>query len=508
MVGKLRELVTGVMKLEPEGPAIEFEGRWTNWSQLAAGMRQLDSLLGSADLGADARVGVLLRNRPQFAAAILEVVTSNRCLVTLNPVYPDDRVAADIEISAAPVVVGAAQDWARQALREAVERSGALAIEAVLESDGSISFQPFVAGQPHGRSHAFAPGVSVEMLTSGTTGAPKRIPLAAATFERSMLDFATFEKGREDMQPRLRKGVSVLTAPFAHIGGVGGLINIVTSGRSACLLERFTVPAFHDALVRHRPRVAGGPPTILRMLLDADIPKEDMSSIVVFRSGTAPLDPALAAEFEARYGIPVLQNYGATEFAGGVAGWTNDDHKLFGKSKAGSVGRLNAGVEGRIVDPETGAEPPAGETGVLELKAKHLGDGLSWIRTTDLAILDEDGFLFIRGRADNAIIRGGYKVSPDDVVRALEAHPSVAEASVVGVPDDRLGQAPVAAVVPKAGGSPVNDDELSAFLRRTLSPYQIPVAFRWVAELPRTQSLKVDQTEVRKLFAQPADAPA
>jgi acyl-CoA synthetase (AMP-forming)/AMP-acid ligase II len=508
MAAKLRELVTGVMGLEPEGPAIEFEGRWTTWSQLAGGMRQLDRLLGSGDLRDGARVGVLLRNRPQFAACILEVVTSNRCLVTLNPVYPDDRVAADIEKSAAPVVVGAAQDWARPALRAAVERTGAMAIAAAIEPDGSISFQLLAAGQPLARSHAFAPGVSVEMLTSGTTGAPKRIPLAAATFERSMLDFATFEKGREDLEPRLRRGVQILMTPFAHIGGVGGLINIVTSGRSACLLERFTVPAFHDALVRHRPRVVGGPPTVLRMLLNAGIPKADMASVVVFRSGTAPLDPALAAEFEARYGIPVLQNYGATEFAGGVAGWTNDDHKLFGKSKTGSVGRLNAGVQGRIVDPATGAGQGPGEPGVLELKAKHLGDGLSWIRTTDLAVLDEDGFLFIRGRADNAIIRGGYKISPDDVVRALEAHPSVAEASVVGLADERLGQAPVAAMVPEVGASPVADEEIGAFLRRTLSPYQIPVAYRWVAELPRTQSLKVDQTEVRKLFASAAEAPA
>jgi acyl-coenzyme A synthetase/AMP-(fatty) acid ligase len=230
------------------------------------------------------------------------------------------------------------------------------------------------------------------------------------------------------------------------------------------------------------------------------VPREDLSSIVAFRSGTAPLDPALAAEFQARYGIPVLQNYGATEFAGGVAGWTNDDYKVFGDRKIGSVGRLNPGIEGRIVDPASGAEAPVGETGVLELKAKHLGDG-GWVRTTDLAVLDADGFLFIRGRADNAINRGGLKVSPDEVVRALEAHPSVAEASVVGLSDPRLGQVPVAALRAKPGTQQPSDGELSGFLRQTLSPYQVPVLYRWVDTFPRTVSLKIDQAEVRSLFA-------
>src|SRR3546814_7402113 len=101
---------------------------------------------------------------------------------------------------------------------------------------------------------------------------------------------------------------------------------------------------------------------------------------------------------------------------------------------------MNPGVEGRIVDAESGEPLPYGEKGLLELRAHHLGDGRNWVRTTDLARMDEDQFLWILGRADNAIIRGGFKIIPDDVVKAIEAHPAVLDACVVALPDPRLGQ--------------------------------------------------------------------
>src|SRR3546814_20491088 len=100
---------------------------------------------------------------------------------------------------------------------------------------------------------------------------------------------------------------------------------------------------------------------------------------------------------------------------------------------------MNPGVEGRIVDAESGEPLPYGEKGLLELRAHHLGDGRNWVRTTDLARMDEDQFLWILGRADNAIIRGGFKIIPDDGVKANEAHPAVLEALVVPLPVPRHG---------------------------------------------------------------------
>ena len=127
---------------------------------------------------------------------------------------------------------------------------------------------------------------------------------------------------------------------------------------------------------------------------------------------------------------------------------------------------------------------------------------MEWIRTTDLARIDADGFLWILGRADQAIIRGGFKVMPDDVRTALEQHPGVLGAAVVGRPDERLGETPVAMVELRDGAS-VDADELAAYLGTRLARYEIPTELAIVAHIPRTPSGKADLTAVRSHFADP-----
>jgi acyl-coenzyme A synthetase/AMP-(fatty) acid ligase len=339
------------------------------------------------------------------------------------------------------------------------------------------------------------------MLTSGTTGTPKRIPLPYSNLENALLGAAAYEKGRSAADaPKLRGGVQIVSAPLAHIAGVTAVMNNILAGRRICLLEKFTVDGFRDAVVRHRPKVAGAPPSALRMIMDANVPREDFSSLLAYRTGTAPLDPDLADAFHARYGIPVLQNYGATEFAGGAAGWTLDDFKAHWEHKRGSVGRINRGVEARVVDAGSGAPLPQGSEGLLELRGSNIGDGQSFVRTTDLAVLDEDGFLFIKGRSDNAIIRGGFKILPHDVVRALEQHPAIRECGVCGIADARLGQVPAAAYIVKSGIDAPDKGALKDFLRERLLPYQVPVVLLAVAELPRTPSMKVSLPALQALL--------
>jgi acyl-coenzyme A synthetase/AMP-(fatty) acid ligase len=271
-----------------------------------------------------------------------------------------------------------------------------------------------------------------------------------------------------------------------------------------CLLERFTVDEWVDAVRRHKLKVAWAPPSGLRMIVDAGVPKEDLASLLTLRTGTAPVDPKLAEDLYERYDLPLLQNYGATEFAGGVAGWTLAEYKEKFAEKKGAVGKLNRGVKARIVDAESGAELPYGETGLLELRSAQLGDASAWVRTSDLAVLDADDFLWIKGRHDNAIIRGGFKVQPDDVVRAIESHPAILEASVVGLPDERLGQVPAAAYVLRRDAAQPSDEDMQAFLKQKLLAYQVPVKFLCLSELPRTPSMKVSQPDLKVLLgAQP-----
>ena len=218
-------------------------------------------------------------------------------------------------------------------------------------------------------------------------------------------------------------------------------------GRSVALLEKFEVGAWMELVRQHRPGYVRLPPTALRMVLQAGGPGRDVRQRPRGRLRHRAAAAGAREEFEERFGIPVLTSYGATEFAGAIAGWTLKDKKLWGPRKRGSAGRAHHGIELRVVDPDTGSVLPAGETGLLEARGRQLpgADG-AWLRTTDLAAVDDDGFLFIRGRADEAINRGGFKIPPSVIEDALAAHPAVDEASAVALPDARLGQVPAAAV--------------------------------------------------------------
>jgi acyl-coenzyme A synthetase/AMP-(fatty) acid ligase len=277
------------------------------------------------------------------------------------------------------------------------------------------------------------------------------------------------------------------------------VLQCVCDGRSFALLERFTVEGWVDAVRRHRPATASLVPAALRMVLEADVAPADLHSIRSVVSGTAPLSAADADAFMAKYGIPVLASYGATEFGGGVAGWNLADHERFWSAKRGSVGRAHPGCELRVVNPEDGKVLGVDTEGLLEVKAAQLGAGSSWVRTTDLARIDADGFVWILGRADQVIIRGGFKVRPEDVRAALEKHPRVRGAAVVSRPDPRLGAVPVAAVELRA---PVTVQDLLAHAAGSLARYELPAEIRIVDALPRTASAKVDLAAVTALFAE------
>jgi acyl-coenzyme A synthetase/AMP-(fatty) acid ligase len=264
-------------------------------------------------------------------------------------------------------------------------------------------------------------------------------------------------------------------------------------------MDRFRTDEFLELVVRHRPKAVSLVPTALRMVYDAAPDPAVFDSVKVVTSGSAKLPVELQVAFEERFGVAVLPSYGATEFSGGVAGWTYGLHREWAEAKRGSVGRPQPGRELRVVDPTDGRERPAGSQGVLEVRS----DGTDWVRTTDLARIDSDGFVYIDGRTDDVIIRGGFKIAPDDVAKALRTHPSVVDAGVAGLPDERLGEVPVAAVE-LTSGAHATEDELLSHLRNRLASYQLPARLRIVDELPRTPSMKVSQDGVRALFAEPS----
>ncbi|HEX2813963.1 MAG TPA: AMP-binding protein [Sphingopyxis sp.] len=493
----MTEKLRAIMALDPDRTEIDFEGRDYSWREIAKTVRAIEAALADMGLPEDARVGVMLRNRPGHVAAIVAVLSTDRCLVTLNPILPDGRLFADVDGLGLPAVIADATDLARPGLSDALRRAGSAVIEIGPRLEGVRVVEASVRA-----SMRTSPGVAIEMLTSGTTGAPKRVPLSRESFDASFRGFTKYERGRSfDDPPKLNSGCTMIVNPLTHIGGIYGCIGALAAGRKIALLEKFSVEAWVSAVRRNRPAVAPAVPSAVRMLLDADVDPADLKSLRALISGTAPLPPELVDAFLDKYGIPICSNYGATEFAGAIAGWTIDDFRAHWSKKRGAAGRVHSDIEARIVDLESGAILPPGEEGLLEIKGKQLGNAMQWLRTTDRAILDDDRFLFIRGRADNAIIRGGFKVHPDDIVRVLGDHPAVREAAVVGVPDPRLGAVPAAAIIAKEGAVAPSPDEIKAWLRERLIAYQVPVHIRIVPDFPRTPSMKPSMPGLEALFA-------
>ena len=492
----MTEKLRAIMALDPDRIEIDFEGRDYSWRQIADAVHAIEVALDAMGLPEDARVGVMLRNRPGHVAALIAVLSTDRCLVTLNPILPDDRLFDDVEGLHLPAVIADATDLARPGLAEALARAGS----AVIEIGPRLEGARVVRGEVRTDVHS-SPGVAIEMLTSGTTGTPKRVPLSRDAFDASFRGFTKYERDRSfDDPPTLNSGCTMIVNPLTHIGGVYGCIAALAAGRKIALLEKFSVDAWVAAVKRNRPAVAPAVPSAVRMLLDADVDPADLASLRALISGTAPLPADLVDGFLEKYGIPICGNYGATEFAGAVAGWTIDDFRARWTEKRGAVGRVHADIDARVVDPENGAVLATGEEGLLEIKGKQLNNDMQWLRTTDRATLDADRFLFIKGRADDAIIRGGFKIHPDDVVRALSDHPARREVAVIGVPDAPLGAVPAAAIILKHGVEAPAEGDLKAWLKGRLIAYQVPVHIRYVADFPRTPSMKPSAQGLRALF--------
>lgn len=492
MTRQLADRIRTILALDPSAPAIEYEGAWTDWGTIADIATDIESHLKATGLDDGIPVALVLRNHPAMVAAVLGVMLAQGCIVTVNPSHGDAGLASDVEKLQAPVVIGLAADWSRPGVAGAAKGGLGLQVGTEHAVQTVPGLEELGSGPFRGASH----GIAVEMLTSGTTGPPKRIPLSYGAFEHTVTA-AGAHYGSRDTSPRLRSGVAIVASPLVHMSGLFRTLLNVCEGRRIALLERFRVSDFVDLVQRHRPKAVSLVPSALAMVLDADIEPGVFSSVQVVTSGTAHLPVSVQEEFERRYGVAVLPSYGATEFAGGVAGWNLELHRNWAKSKRGSVGRPQAGREIRIVSTDDGTEMPVGVQGQIEVRTR----GGDWIRTTDLGRVDADGFVYVDGRSDDVIVRGGFKVTPADIVTVLREHPAVHDAGVTGISDDRVGAVPVAAVE-LADGAYVGPDELLEYLRQRVARYQIPTQLKIVDELPRTPSLKVSQPGLRELFGQ------
>ena len=343
------------------------------------------------------------------------------------------------------------------------------------------------------------PDVAFVTWTSGTTGTPKAI-LQTHSGYLELLDRVLTPlrgggggggtgggkaKGAQEPTPNL------VPVSIALNAGIYNVCFGLRAGAAIVLMPRFTSGEFAELVQRYRIRSTVLPPAaMVTLAMDPDV--TDLAPLRYVRSITAPLSPPAARRFMERFGTVVLNSYGQAE-VGEVIGWTAADAREH-PEKLGAAGRPHAGVDIRVVD-DAGRDVEPGVVGELLVRPPRMAAGYAggaslndrvdadgFVRTGDHARVDADGFVFIEGRTSDLINRGGNKVFPEQVEEVLLLVPGVDEVAVVGRPDERLGEVPVAVVVGSA-----RDEDLEAACRAELAPYKVPVAFARAKSLPRNE---------------------
>lgn len=487
---ELSRLSAVVLDFPADRPAIEFERNWFLWGELQSVARRVTDLIRECGSSADAKIVLVAKNRPEAVAAYFGLMKEQYTFRMVYPFQSAISMAREIE-AIRPSVVVADQEAFTSELVDVLAESG---IAGVALAGLDVSMVPQLERSTIDAEKSASP--CIEIHTSGTTGAPKPFSFSYETIACHIIGGratpSSVGADPDKLPPVL------MYFPVGNITGLHSTIAPLLRGQKGVLLDRFNVDGWHDHLVRYRPVAGGLPPSGVQMILDADLPKEDFSSLKMIGSGSAPLDPTVQKAFEQRYGVPIFLAYGATEFGGPVTSMTPDLFQQWGDKKLGSVGKPLPGAKLRVVDPHTGAVLGHGEQGVLEVVSPRIGS--EWIHTSDLAHIDSDGFLYLHGRADGAIMRGGFKVLPETIEQALMLHPALSAVGVIGVPDHRLGQVPAAAIQTKAGIEKPTFETLEQHLRSHLAATHIPVKWVYVDELPRTASFKVHLPALRQLF--------
>jgi long-chain acyl-CoA synthetase len=340
----------------------------------------------------------------------------------------------------------------------------------------------------------------VLLYTSGTTGKPKGAELTHfQLYMNCTVAGELFGFQDDDI------GVAVL--PLFHVFGLSSVLNTsVRYGGTIVLIPRFELEPVVDAIEKHRCTIFSGVPTMYFGLLKMDTSGRDLSSLRVGVSGGAAIPGEVIKAFEEKFpGVVVLEGYGLSESASTTTFNVNAEQR-----KVLSIGKPIWGVEVRVVDDE-GAELPPGEehVGEIVIRGHNIMKGYynkpeetaeafrgGWFHTGDLAYRDKDGYLFIVDRKKDLIIRGGYNVYPREIEEVLYGNPAIAEAAVIGKPDEKLGEEVVAVVTLKDGADATPEDVI-AYCKERMAAYKYPREVRIVDALPMGPTGKILKKELR-----------
>jgi len=503
----------------PERDGMVFEGkRWT-YSQINDRTNQLANALGKKGLGKEDRIGMLHVNCNQYIETYFASAKLGAIFVPLNFRAKADELA--YMINHAEIRILFAGERYRDLVNSIRPQLSTVKEYVSVGTGGELPYDDLMRSAPpeERSSDAGDEAITILMYTSGTTGKPKGVPLTHQAFVGYVLE--NVEPASPEIEER-----NLLTVPLYHVAGIQAMLAAIYGGRTLVLMRQFEVKEWMETIQRERATRAMLVPTMLKRVIDdPDFSKHDLSSLKVITYGAAPMPfEVIRKAIQVIPWARFINAFGQTETASTITTLGPEDHILEGseeekakklKRLTSSIGKPLPDIEVKIVDEEGKALPSLAVGEILargprvmagywkdEQKTSQAMTPDGWLRTSDMGWMDEEGYIYLSGRADDMIIRGGENISPEEVEDVLRSHPKVEEAAVIGVPDVEWGQEPRAVVVLKEGES-ASPEEMMEYCRSKLAGFKRPRSVIFIDALPRNPMGKVLRKKLREEHGRP-----
>jgi acyl-CoA synthetase (AMP-forming)/AMP-acid ligase II len=468
-------------------------GRAFTYGELREAVGRVAANLASLGFKTGDVFAIACPNSAEFVLAFHGVMRLGGTVTTLNPAYTAEEMAHQLKDSGAKWLLASSAIASKA--REAAEAAGVHRMFGIGAGEGFTPFEQLEAPTLLSTRLEIDPATHLAALpySSGTTGLPKGVMLTHRNLAANVMQGAAFGLREED--------VVLGVLPLFHIFGMNVVMNTTLAmGATLVLMPRFEVDAFLRAMSHHRVTFAFlVPPILLTLAKHPAVDEHDLSSLRQIISGAAPLGEDLVKEVGARLGCRVRQGYGLTETSPVISASAED-----GSTPHGSIGLLVGGTECQIVDPESGAVLGPGQAGELWVRGPQVMQGYlnrpeataqvldpeGWFHTGDIAYVDAEGHAFIVDRLKELIKVKGMQVAPAELEGLLLAHPHVADAAVIPVPDDRAGELPKAFVVLRPEAS-VTADELMAYVEAKVAAHKRIRFLEFVDGIPKSPSGKI-----------------
>jgi acyl-CoA synthetase (AMP-forming)/AMP-acid ligase II len=489
-------------------PALVFEGRATTFADVDAMASRVANALIASGVQTQERIAYLSKNTDHFLPCLLGACKARATLTPFNFRLIAPEIAGLLEDSGARIfIVGPdVADLADQAVASLASKPRRIALG--FDREGYERLEAWIEAAEPGdpRLEADPQDDVIQLYTSGTTGLPKGVRLTNRNY------LALFEFPTELGGLNYQTGDTVLAAmPFFHVAGVNVALIAMASGARSAILKDAAPQLILDTIGKERVNHAFLAPALIQMLMQAPgIGGADLSSMRTLTYGASPISEDLLKRASARFRCEFVQLYGMTETCGAGTFLPYADHDP-ARAKLRSCGAAWPGLELKIAG-EDGTEVARGAVGEVVIRSPVVMKGYwnkpdataaairdGWMCTGDAAYMDEDGYVFIYDRVKDMIRTGGESVYPAEVENALFGHPAIADAAVIGVPDDTWGEAVKAIVVLKSG-APRDAADIIAWARARIAHFKAPKSVDFVDAIPRNITGKILRRELREPY--------